>query len=139
MNKYLKKKFLTKTEKKYYKIFNDIKLFLLKENNFEINIVPQVSLASVVKKHGKYRNELFRIIDYGIFDKNFNLLFLIEINDKTHYTADRAERDKKVKNILKQSNIKLLTFRVGEESLSYIRNMFEAEIKIERNLFIDNK
>ena len=45
-------------------------------------IQPQINLASVINKdvHSRYQNELFRNIDFGIFDKNYLLKLLIEIN-----------------------------------------------------------
>lgn len=74
-------------------------------------VQPQVNLASVIDKtsQGRYRNELFRNIDFGIFDKSYKLLVLIEINDQTHMTRERKERDQKVKSICDEANIPLVT------------------------------
>lgn len=60
-----------------------------------------------------YHNELFRNIDFGIFDKSYNLKLLIEINDKTHTLSDRRERDKKVRTICAKANIPIITFRTS--------------------------
>ena len=59
-------------------------------------VLPQVNLASVIDKKGdsNFRNELFRNIDFGVFNKDFKPLVLIEINDNTHFRKDRIERDK---------------------------------------------
>ena len=46
----------------------------------------------------KYRLELFRVIDFGIFDQEYKLCVLVEINDPSHETPER-ERDKKVVEI----------------------------------------
>lgn len=74
-------------------------------------VIPQIPLASIVRKiNGKYRSELNRIIDFGIFDKNFNLLLLIELNDASHNKPNRIDRDLKVKKILNDCYIKLITF-----------------------------
>lgn len=74
-------------------------------------VIPQIPLASIVKKiNGRYRSELNRIIDFGIFDKNFNLLLLIELNDASHNKPNRIDRDLKVKKILDDCYIKLITF-----------------------------
>ncbi len=74
----------------------------------EYIIIPQVNLASVIQKENtKYRTELFRNIDFGIFNKDFELLLLIELNDKSHIQRNRKIRDRKVKNILKECNIPL--------------------------------
>lgn len=93
----------------YEKYFYDI----LKELNDDYIVVPQLNLASVVKKinNNRYYSELFRNIDFAIFSKNYsNLLLLIEINDKTHNTKKRRERDLKVKKICNDINVKLITF-----------------------------
>lgn len=74
-------------------------------------IIPQVNLASIIEKRGgKYHSELFRNIDFGIFDINYNLLLLIELNDKSHTNIKRKDRDLKVKKILSDCQIPLLTF-----------------------------
>ena len=104
--KYSKKSVITHYEKYFYDIF---------EKNFgnDYKIQTQINLASVVEKNyqNKYRNELFKNIDFGIFDKEtLETLLLIEINDKTHKSKERYDRDLKVREILNQSGIKLLTF-----------------------------
>lgn len=105
---YSTKPLLSDYELKIYKIIN---------NHFanDYAIIPQVNLASIIKKQKKfpnqYQNELFRNIDIGIFDKtSYNPLLMIEINDKTHNEPNRIERDKKVKQILENANLKLITF-----------------------------
>lgn len=74
-------------------------------------LLPQVCLASIIEKHSdsKYQSELFRIVDFGIFDNDYNVQVLIEINDSTHKQADRIERDRKVKEICSMANIPLIT------------------------------
>ena len=104
-NHYEPKKLLTYTEQKYYEAIkkavpNDFLLY------------PQINLATVIErtdKH-KYINELFRNIDFAIFDRAYNPILLIEINDKTHKERKRIERDKKVKEILAIANIPIVTF-----------------------------
>ena len=64
-------------------------------------------LLPLHKENTKYRTELFRNIDFGIFNKDFELLLLIELNDKSHIQRNRKIRDRKVKNILKECNIPL--------------------------------
>lgn len=100
---YSKKETLTKSEKEF--------LEKLKGLGPEYIIIPQVNLASVINKsNSKYHNELFRNIDFGIFNKNYELLLLIELNDATHQKLQRKDRDLKVKKILNDCNIPLLTF-----------------------------
>lgn len=100
---YEAKKYLTPSEYVFYhKLINVSDEFI---------VIPQISLSSIIKKvNGKYRNELNRIIDFGIFDKNFNLLLLIELNDSSHNLPNRIDRDLKVKKILEDCYIKLITF-----------------------------
>lgn len=79
----------------------------------EYKIVPQIALASIVDKktNNTYRGELYRIIDFAIFSKDYNkLLLLIEINDNTHNQKERQIRDLKVKKICNSAGIKLITF-----------------------------
>lgn len=82
-------------------------------NNYEIR--PQVPLSSIIEKNKEhnweYQNELNRIIDFGLFDKQTTTpLLLIEINDRTHHESKRIYRDQKVKDICEQAGIKLIAF-----------------------------
>ena len=101
---YVKKDFMTKAELQFYN-----KIIELES---EYKIVPQINLATIIKKLNKgYINELFKNIDFAIFDKEYkNILLLIELNDETHYKIDRKDRDLKVKKICDDANIKLITF-----------------------------
>lgn len=108
---------LSYNQEAYYEIKNYLTpnefLFYHKLLNVNDNfiVIPQVPLASIVKKvNGKYQNELNKIIDFGIFDKNFRLLLLIELNDSSHNQINRKDRDLRVKKILDDCFIKLLTF-----------------------------
>ena len=73
-------------------------------------VLPQIALVSIVDKlnNTSYRNELFRIVDFVVFDKDFKPLLAIELNDASHKRADRIARDEKVKSILDRAGIKLL-------------------------------
>lgn len=100
---YRKRKFLTNSEINFY--------HTLTELNNEYIIIPQVNLGTIVEKvDSKYRSELFKNIDFGIFTPEFELVLLIELNDKTHRQKNRIERDKKLKEILNNCDIPLLTF-----------------------------
>lgn len=100
----LKDRLLTRTEVEYYNVLNAY-------FGDDYLILPQINLASVIDKEGSgYRSELFRNVDFGIFDFNFRPVLLIEINDNTHFRKDRIERDKKVADICKKAHIPLVTF-----------------------------
>lgn len=104
---YSRKKFMTDYERYFYNIFVEL------EQELMIKVVPQVGLSTIVKKevNNKYITELFRNIDFAIFDKDYNkVLLLIEINDSTHNTRTRIARDKRVEKILKDADIKLIKF-----------------------------
>ncbi len=104
----LKDSLITASEREYLKI---IDAYFSKD----YIILPQVNLASVIEKQGEgFRNELFRNVDFGIFDYNYRPLVLIEINDNTHFRKDRQERDLKVQEICKKAKIPLVTFWVKD-------------------------
>lgn len=101
----LKNSIMTECEKSFFEVIKEIV-------EPQYTIQPQINLASVIDKeqHSKYRNELFRNIDFGIFDKNYSLVLLIEINDQSHTQPNRIDRDNKVKSICADAGIPLITF-----------------------------
>ena len=78
-------------------------------------VIPQICLASIIQKNynNKFVNELFRIVDFGIFDESYKPIVLIEINDSSHYEPQRVARDYKVKDLLEKANIPLITLWTG--------------------------
>lgn len=124
IHKYESKNLATNNEMYFYNII---------ENHFgnKYKIQTQVNLASIIEKtnNDKFRNELFRNIDIGIFEKEtLRPLLLIEINDKTHLEQKRIKRDEKVKEICKIANIKLITFPAYENDEDYIIEKIEREL-----------
>ena len=110
---YKQKKFVTETEQYFYQILLEI------EKEYDVKVQAQINLASIIEKKikHKYANELFRNIDFCIFDKNLeHLLLAIEINDRTHLKKERKLRDEKVDNILKDANIKIIKFYTDKEN-----------------------
>ena len=73
---------------------------------------PQVNLASFIIKNDNspFHNELFRNVDFLITDSQYAPLFIIEINDQTHLTKERKERDEKVKLICEEAGIPIVNF-----------------------------
>ena len=102
---FVKQRLLTQTELEYYEVIRSL-------ISSQYVILPQINLASVIDKKGgsNFRSELFRNIDFGVFDGDLRPIFLIEINDNTHFRRDRKERDKKVNKICKKAGIPLVTF-----------------------------
>ncbi len=95
---------LTEIEKRYYGEFCEI-------FNGRYIVLPQINLASVINKTSQgFRSELFRNVDFGVFDQNFKPICLIEINDPSHLRPDRESRDESVKKICKKAKIPLIVF-----------------------------
>ena len=102
---------MTNTELKY---FNALKSILC---GTPYVLLPQIALSSIVmrKNKHKFQNELNRVIDFCVFSPEFAPLICIEINDSTHLLKHRIERDKKVKNILKNAKLPLITIWTNEK------------------------
>ncbi|MDD6488410.1 MAG: DUF2726 domain-containing protein [Clostridia bacterium] len=102
----LKDSLVTKSELSYIKAIKDD----LPEKYI---LQPQINLSSIIERtdNSCYRNELFRNVDAGIFDREtYKPLVLIEINDDSHNRPDRRSRDIKVKMICEEAGIPLITF-----------------------------
>lgn len=121
---YEQRKFMTNSEIKFYRT--------LLELGSNYNIVPQVNLATIVRKKSKgYINELFKNIDFVIFDKNFDaVLLLIELNDSTHEKIERKDRDLRVKKICNDADLKLMTFYTKyPNETNYVISRIKKEIE----------
>lgn len=104
---YKKKDFMTYNEKVFYNKLREI------EKYGDYIVCPQVNLASIIRKvsNTKYNTELFRNIDFVVFDKSYSTaLLLIELNDSSHEKINRKDRDLKVKKIISDSGYQLMTF-----------------------------
>ncbi len=102
---YKKKRIMTKAERDFYD--------KIKYLEPEYKVIPQVNLASIVSKenNNRYYTDLFRNIDFAIFDNNLEkVLLLIELNDGTHNLKKRKRRDYKIKKICNATGIPLLFF-----------------------------
>lgn len=123
---YFKKKIMTQCEDNFYK-----KMVPL-ENELNIRIVPQVCLGAIIEKENdaRYRNELFRIVDFAVFNNDFSkILLVIELNDRSHNNYYRNDRDNKVKMILNEAGIKLITFYTNmSNTTEYVQNRIKQNI-----------
>lgn len=102
----LKSSLISECERKYYLAIRSV----LPE---EYILQPQVNLATIIEKESneRYQNELYRNVDFCIFNQNFTPIMLIEINDKTHeLDKARQARDFKVKEICEAAGIPLIRF-----------------------------
>ena len=113
----LKFSLVTKTEMEY---LNCIKA-VLPENCL---VQAQANLASFIVRtdNARFQNELYRNVDFIITDTAYRPLVVVEINDQTHLTEDRKERDRKVANICEEAGIPIIklwtSYGVNQE---YIR------------------
>ena len=128
---YKEKAFMTNYERYFFDILMEL------EKEMPIRIHPQVNLNSIIDKtdNTKYRNELFRNIDFAIFDNNYTkVLLLIEINDNTHNIKSRRIRDQKVDDICMKSQLKLIKFysKYANEK-SYVKNRIKQELEKSQN------
>ena len=73
-------------------------------------VFPQINLASFISRMdgARFHNELFRNVDFLITDSEFCPKLVIEINDQTHMTSERKERDEKVRQICEEAGIPIL-------------------------------
>lgn len=122
---YKLKPIMTECERNFYNI--------LKKLENEYTIIPQANLMSFIEKktNNRFYNDLFRNIDFAIFDKDLKkVLLLIEINDKTHDTIRRKSRDLKVRKICNDVNLKIITFYTKYPNESeYVLNRVLKELK----------
>lgn len=122
----LKNSLLSPIEKEYFSCIKSV----LPE---DYSVYPQINLASIINRTDihTYQNELFRNIDFGVFNKDLAPVFLIEIQDKTHLNVERKNRDNKIKMICEEAGISIVEFwktdRVdGEEVNRKIKQALET-------------
>lgn len=122
---------LTETEKRFYKAIKEV----LPENYL---LFPQINLATVISKNddSHFQNELFRNIDFLITNSEFKPLVFVEINDSSHNSNQRKERDQKVSNICEEAGIPIITFWTSYGiNREYIKKRIDtvlAELPIKR-------
>ncbi len=99
----LKETLITDTEKEFFIAIKKV----IPEN---YSVFPQINLAAFIEKtdNSRFRNELFRNVDFLITDEKYKPKIAIEINDQTHLNSDRRERDEKVKNICEEAGIPII-------------------------------
>ena len=99
----LKPRLVSKAEQQYYDV-------ICSSVPNGCHVFPQVNLAAFITKAdaSRFQNELFRNVDFLVVDVNFYPVFIIEINDQTHLTPERKERDEKVLKICEEAGIPIL-------------------------------
>ncbi len=98
-----KKSLITDNEKEFYKA-------ILSSLTEDYKVFPQINLAAFIEKtdNSKFRNELFRNVDFLVTNIEYEPKIVIEINDQTHLNKERQERDEKVKNICEEAGIPII-------------------------------
>lgn len=94
----------------------------------ELSIFTKVRLLDLIsprKNQNNYKGLLWKIqakhVDFVICDKDIRVKAIVEINDNSHKTKERAERDKFVTEVLKACGYNVLsTFNITEEQLNDI-------------------
>lgn len=114
---------LTATERPYYQVIQSVLpagLFLF----------PQVALSSVIKRSDehKFQNELSRVFDFLVTDSNFTPLVAIEINDPSHNSFNRKQRDKDLEGICGEAGLPLIFHdtKYGENADYFRRKITNA-------------
>ena len=125
-NLYNKKEYLlTQPELKFFKLIKNI----TEKNN--LNIFSQVALYEIVtSKNIKDFNKIkSKTIDFAITDVNSKIKLCIELDDTTHIRENRQQRDKFLKELFEQLNIKLIRIPVQN-----YYNLKDIEEKIKDNI-----
>lgn len=119
-----KESLLTECEKKFYSAI----ISVLPDG---LQVFPQINLAAAIEKFSDshFQNELFRNIDFLITDSELKPLIFIEINDSSHNSPQRRERDQKVKNICEEAGIPIITLWTSYGvNRDYIRRRIEETL-----------
>lgn len=123
---YEKKEYLlTPTELKFYKLLKTI------TDELNYTLFTQIALYEIVNcKNLKNFNKIkSKSIDFVITEKNCKIKLCIELDDKTHNTNKRIERDNFINNMFKELDIKLLRIPVQN-----FYNLEELKQKIQESI-----
>lgn len=113
---------MTQREEKFFLLLNDI----FRDKCY---IIPQVHLSALLEHRikgqnwkGAFSHINGKSVDYVLLrSKDLNVLCAVELDDSTHDTADRIERDKEVGWMFGLANVPLIRLRNPE-------NMSKQEI-----------
>lgn len=126
--------FFTMNEKHLYSIINKI------AEKMNVVIFSKVRLADLIyikSKSENYYTHWNKIkakhIDFVICNKiNYNILFVIELDDKSHERQDRIERDIFIDNALEAAKLPYFHIKVENNyNADYLEEIFKTFIKEE--------
>ena len=108
----------------FYKLYK-----IVEEENMKIFAkVRLLDLVTPVRNHPKYKTNLYKIqakhVDFVITQQNLVAKYIIELDDSSHNTKDRKERDEFVDLVLKTCGYKVLHIRGIQEDI--IRNFLKS-------------
>ena len=106
--KYTRNTFINQSELHFLGILKD-----LEPQGF--NVVPQIHLPSVIRG-GARQHDLDRTISFGVFDKDYKLLLLVDIDQTPYRDSDTQQQNEMLKAICDQVDVKLLIFRPDKPS-----------------------
>lgn len=118
----LKNEFINTSEKKIYYFFK-------RKLPEKITVLPQVPLHSIVfPKRDNYFMINFnrinrKVIDFGFFDDQFNLIALLEFDWPTHYHSDRQKRDKFVNQIMEHLKVPIYHIKYDKNIALELNNI----------------
>ena len=101
--KYTRNTFINQSELHFLGILKD-----LEPQGF--NVAPQIHLPSVIRG-GTHQHDLDRTISFGVFDKDYKLLLLVDIDQTPYRDSDTQQQNERLGAICDQVGIKLLVFR----------------------------
>lgn len=111
-NVYQRKLLFTKNE--YFEL-KKLKAYADKNSLEVFAKVRLLDLLEPIKGKGNYQTLLHKIqakhVDFVILDSNYHVKGIIEIDDNSHNTSDRKERDNFVDLVLSQTGYKILRTR----------------------------
>ena len=118
-NSYSPKWMFTQNEKRAY--------YKLKEIASKLDLVVFAKvrlfyLVTPIRKHPKYKTNLYKIqakhVDFVLTKQNLVAKYVIELDDNSHDTAERRERDKFVNTVLEICGYRILhTKEITEEEI----------------------
>lgn len=129
-SKYIARTLLTENEQNFY---NKIKGYIYSQG---LHIITKIRLADLIEpKVKQYQNRSewqinfnkinAKHMDFAIVNDNMQILFLIELDDRTHNYTDRQERDEFVNKALVNAGYTLLRVYNNSEGVSNIINYME--------------
>jgi len=103
---------MTKAEKELFDV-------LEKVVNNRYYIIPQVKISNLAvvsgtKNYKTYLNKIDRkTVDFVLFDKQFLPILVIELDDSSHDSEIRKERDRFVNRIMNKIELKIIHIRIS--------------------------